>query len=49
MKDWLQLLDMRIQGSTGYFFRWPLPRANSGFYRIFFPLAVAAQECAGAE
>lgn len=28
MKDWLQLLDMRIQGSTGYFFRWPLPRKN---------------------
>ena len=26
LKDWLQLLDMRIQGSVHYFFRWPLPR-----------------------
>jgi len=26
MKDWLQLLDMRIQSSRQYFFRWPLPR-----------------------
>jgi len=26
LKDWLQLLDMRIQRSTRYFFRWPLPR-----------------------
>ncbi len=26
LKDWLQLLDMRIQGSARYFFRWPLPR-----------------------
>ena len=25
MKDWLQLLDMRIEQSTRYFFRWPLP------------------------
>ncbi len=25
LKDWLQLLDMRIQGSQRYFFRWPLP------------------------
>lgn len=25
LKDWLQLLDMRIQGSLRYFFRWPLP------------------------
>jgi len=25
LKDWLQLLDMRIQGSSRYFFRWPLP------------------------
>lgn len=24
MKDWLQLLDMRIEGATRYFFRWPL-------------------------
>lgn len=23
--DWLKVLDMRIQGVTGYFFRWPLP------------------------
>ncbi len=23
--DWLKLLDMRIHGITGYFFRWPLP------------------------
>jgi len=25
LKDWLQLLDMRIQGTSCYFFRWPLP------------------------
>jgi len=25
LSDWLQLLDMRIQGLTRYFFRWPLP------------------------
>jgi SAM-dependent methyltransferase len=25
LRDWLQLLDMRIQGSMRYFFRWPLP------------------------
>lgn len=25
MKDWLQLLDMRIDRSSRYFFRWPLP------------------------
>lgn len=25
LKDWLQLLDMRIQGSLRYFFRWPMP------------------------
>jgi SAM-dependent methyltransferase len=25
LTDWLQLLDMRIQGLTRYFFRWPLP------------------------
>lgn len=24
LKDWLRLLDMRIQHSKGYFFRWPL-------------------------
>lgn len=28
LKDWLQLLDMRIQASLRYFFRWPLPRKN---------------------
>ena len=26
VKDWLQLLDMRIQAYSRYFFRWPLPR-----------------------
>lgn len=26
LKDWLKLLDMRIQGNQRYFFRWPLPR-----------------------
>lgn len=25
LRDWLQLLDMRIQNSVRYFFRWPLP------------------------
>ena len=25
LRDWLQLLDMRIQGAMRYFFRWPLP------------------------
>jgi SAM-dependent methyltransferase len=25
MKDWLQLLDMRIEQTSHYFFRWPLP------------------------
>ncbi len=25
LSDWLQLLDMRIQGLSRYFFRWPLP------------------------
>jgi SAM-dependent methyltransferase len=32
LRDWLQLLDMRIHGVTRYFFRWPLPairRASS--------------------
>ena len=29
LKDWLKLLDMRIQGSTRYFFRWPLPRKKA--------------------
>ena len=26
LRDWLKLLDMRIQGNLRYFFRWPLPR-----------------------
>ena len=25
LRDWLQLLDMRIQSNVRYFFRWPLP------------------------
>ncbi len=25
LRDWLKLLDMRIQGASRYFFRWPLP------------------------
>ena len=25
LRDWLKLLDMKIHGITGYFFRWPLP------------------------
>lgn len=25
LRDWLKLLDMKIHGNTGYFFRWPLP------------------------
>ncbi len=25
LRDWLELLDMRIHGLTRYFFRWPLP------------------------
>ncbi|MGI9200958.1 MAG: class I SAM-dependent methyltransferase, partial [Woeseiaceae bacterium] len=25
LRDWLQLLDLRIHGVTRYFFRWPLP------------------------
>lgn len=25
LRDWLKLLDMRIHGMTGYFFRWPVP------------------------
>lgn len=25
MRDWLQLLDMRIQSATRFFFHWPLP------------------------
>jgi len=29
MSDWVQLLDMRVQGLTRYFFRWPLP-GNKG-------------------
>jgi SAM-dependent methyltransferase len=30
LKDWLQLLDMRIEGTTRYFFRWPLPGNKAG-------------------
>ena len=26
LRDWLKLLDMRIQSTQRYFFRWPLPR-----------------------
>ena len=26
LRDWLQLLDMRVRSATRYFFRWPLPR-----------------------
>ena len=26
LRDWLKLLDMRIQSARSYFFRWPLPR-----------------------
>ena len=37
LKDWLQLLDMRIQNSSHYFFHWPLPgnkaRASSKWER----------------
>jgi SAM-dependent methyltransferase len=29
LRDWLQLLDMRIQSNTGYFFRWPLPSGKN--------------------
>ncbi len=29
LRDWLQLLDLRIHGLTRFFFRWPLP-GNSG-------------------
>ena len=28
IRDWLKLLDMRIQGEQRYFFRWPLPRKS---------------------
>ena len=30
LRDWLMLLDMRIQGGQRYFFRWPLPRRKVG-------------------
>jgi SAM-dependent methyltransferase len=30
LKDWLQLLDMRIHGVTRYFFRWPLTGNKAG-------------------
>lgn len=29
LRDWLQLLDMRIQSNVRYFFRWPLPASKS--------------------
>ena len=29
LRDWLKLLDMKIHGITGYFFRWPLPGMKS--------------------
>ena len=29
LRDWLQLLDMRIQSNIRYFFRWPLPAGKS--------------------
>lgn len=31
LRDWLNLLDLRIHGLTRYFFRWPLP-GNAGQY-----------------
>ncbi len=38
LKDWLQLLDMRIEGTSRYFFRWPLPgnkaRGSSKWERL---------------
>jgi SAM-dependent methyltransferase len=30
LKDWLQLLDMRIEQTARYFFRWPLPGNKPG-------------------
>ena len=30
LSDWCQLLDMRIQALTRYFFRWPLPGKKAG-------------------
>jgi len=30
LKDWLQLLDMRIERTSRYFFRWPLPGNKAG-------------------
>ena len=30
LRDWLELLDMRIHGLTRYFFRWPLPGNRGG-------------------
>ncbi|MEL7186577.1 MAG: class I SAM-dependent methyltransferase, partial [Pseudomonadota bacterium] len=30
LKDWLKLLDMRIDATQRYFFRWPLPRNKAG-------------------
>ena len=33
--DWLKVLDMRIQGVTGYFFRWPLPGLKGPASRVW--------------
>ena len=30
LRDWLQLLDMRVQSAARYFFRWPLPGNKAG-------------------
>lgn len=30
LRDWLQLLDMRIESTSQYFFRWPLPGNKAG-------------------
>ncbi|MDX1508082.1 MAG: methyltransferase domain-containing protein [Woeseiaceae bacterium] len=30
VRDWLELLDMRVQGNLKYFFRWPLPGLKGG-------------------
>ena len=33
--DWLKVLDMRIQGVSGYFFRWPLPGLKGSASRVW--------------
>lgn len=35
LRDWLQLLDMRISGTTRYFFRWPLPGNKARGSRVW--------------